>query len=121
MPDAGDRGRKKGRRPLPKKKPAPRVSDKAARKTAADFEREQKRRDAKRRKEEAAREKQRARREKTTGRAKAAPDRSGQEHERRIGSLAAERDAVQKRVEAEDDRWESEKERLTKALRRARR
>lgn len=117
---ADDRGREKSRRPLPKKKPAVKVSDKTARKAAADFEREQKKRDAKRRKEEAAREKQRARREEMTGRAQAALDRAQQEHDRRLGSLGAEREAVQKRVEAEDARWESEKERLTKALRRAR-
>lgn len=117
---ADDRGREKSRRRLPKKKPAVKVNDKTARKAAADFEREQKKRDAKRRKEEAARDKQRARREEMRGRAQAALDRARQEHEKRIGSLEAERNAIQKRVEAEDARWESEKERLTKALRRAR-
>jgi colicin import membrane protein len=117
---ADDRGREKSRRRLPKKKPDVKVNDKTARKAAADFEREQKKRDAKRRKEEAARDKQRARREEMTGRAQAALDRAGQDHEKRIGSLEAERNAIQKRVEAEDARWESEKERLTKALRRAR-
>ena len=109
-----------GRSRRPKKKPADKVSDKTARKAAADFEREQKERDARRRKEEAAREKQRARHEEMTGRAQAALDKARQEHDRRSGALEAERDAIQKRVEAEDARWESEKERLTKALRRAR-
>ncbi len=117
---ADDRGREKSRRPLPKKKPADKVSDKTARKAAADFEREQKKRDAKRRKEEAARKKERARREEMTGRAQAALDKARLDHDRRSGALEAERDAIQKRVEAEDARWESQKERLTKALRRAR-
>src|ERR1700742_856067 len=117
---ADDRGREKSPRRLPKKKPDVKVSGKTARKAAADFEREQKKRDAKRRKEETARDKQRARREEMTVRAQAALDRAGQDHEKRIGSLEAERNAIQKRVEAEDARWESEKERLTKALRRAR-
>ena len=55
-----------------------------------------------------------------TGQAQSALDRARQEHNRRSGALEAEREAIQKRVEAEDARWESEKERLTKALRRAR-
>lgn len=72
-----------------------------ARKAAAEFEREQKRRDADRRREEAAREKER-------------------EHQERSESLNAERAAIEKRIEAEDAKWASEREKLKRALRSAR-
>jgi hypothetical protein len=42
------------------------------------------------------------------------------EHEGRSRALDAERAAIEKRIEAEDARWEDERERLTEALRRAR-
>ena len=113
-------GRKKGRRPEPKRRHAPEISDKDARKAAADFEREQRRRDAERRKEEAARAKERAKREKLVAKAQAALDKARRAHEERSQCLDAERAAIEKRVEAEDARWEGEKERLTAALRRAR-
>jgi colicin import membrane protein len=44
-------------RPKPKTRPAAEISEKSAQKAAADFEREQRRREAERRREEAAREK----------------------------------------------------------------
>src|SRR5690348_10225311 len=44
----------KSRRPEPKRRPAPEIGEKEARKAAAEFEREQRRRDAERRREEAA-------------------------------------------------------------------
>jgi colicin import membrane protein len=118
--DLGDDGggtRKKVR--SPPRRPAPEISKKDALKAAADFEHEQKRRDAERRKEKAAREKERARREKLVARAQAALDNAQREHQERAESLEAERAAIEKRIEAEDGRWENEKERLTAALRRA--
>jgi colicin import membrane protein len=59
-------------RSLPKKRPTAKVSDEKARKAAAAFEREQRRRDAERRKEEAARERGRAKRDKMVAKAQAA-------------------------------------------------
>src|SRR4051812_25589854 len=47
----------------PKKRLSPRISDENARRAAAEFEREEKRRGAQRRREEAIREKERAKRE----------------------------------------------------------
>lgn len=124
LPDFHDEesGRKKVRRPEPKKKrrTAPTITVEEARSAAAEFEREQKRRDAERRKEEAAREKERARREKLVARAHEALDTARSEHDERSESLNSERDAIEKRIEAEDARWEGERERLTAALRRAR-
>jgi colicin import membrane protein len=120
--DLGDEdggGRKKVRSPL-KRRPAPEISEKAARKAAADFELEQRRRETERRKEERARAKEHAKREKAVARAQAALDTAQREHEKKTESLDAERAAIEERVQAEDARWESEKERLTAALRRAR-
>lgn len=119
--DGGETARRpKKSPPGPKKGPAPKVSEEAARKAAAEFEREQRRRDAERRKEEAAREMERAKREKLIGRAQAALDKAQRKHEERAVSLEAEQAEIEKRVQAEDARWESEKQKLTAALRRAR-
>jgi colicin import membrane protein len=94
----------------------PKVSEEAAaRKAVAEFEREQKRREAERRKEEAAREKERAKREKLVARAQASLDKAQREHRERAESLEAERAAIERRVQAEDARWQSEKEKLTAA------
>ena len=113
-------GRTKSRRPAPKRHATPEISDKDARKAAAEFEREQKRRDAERRKEDAAREKERAKREKLVAKAQATLDAAQREHEERLETLHAEQAAIDKRVQAEDERWEKEREKLAGALRRAR-
>jgi colicin import membrane protein len=121
LPDLDDGGApKKGRRPEPRRRAAPKISVEDSRKAAATFEREQKRRDAERRKEEAAREKERARREKLVAKAQAALETAQREHEELSETLDAERRDVERRIEAEDARWESEREKLKDALRRAR-
>jgi flagellar biosynthesis GTPase FlhF len=122
LPDIENEGsaRKKGPRPKPRRRPAAGISDEAAREAAADFEREQKRREAERRREEVAREKVRAKREKQVAKAQAALDKAEREHEQRAEALDAELARIEKRVEAENVRWEDQKERLTAALRRAR-
>ena len=122
LPDLKDEagGRKKSRRPEPKVHAPPKISDKDARKAAAEFERAQKRREAERRREEAEREKERAKREKLVAKAQATLDAAQREHEERSETLHAERAAIEKRVRSEDERWEKERERLTAALRRAR-
>jgi colicin import membrane protein len=122
LPDLDDEasGRKKSRRPEPKGRATPKISDKDARKAAAEIEREQKRRDAERRKEEAAREKERAKRAKLVAKAQTMLDAAQREHEQRSEALHAEQAAIEKRVQAEDERWEKERQRLAAALRRAR-
>jgi colicin import membrane protein len=112
--------KRKEARPPRKVRKAPEIGDQDARKAAAEFEREQKRRDAERRKVEAALEKERAQREKAVAKAQAALDEAQREHEARAESLEAERAAIEKRIEAEEARWNTEKDKLTKALRRAR-
>lgn len=116
----GNGARREKRRPKPAKRAAPETNERDARKAAADFEKERKRREAERRREEASREKERERREKATAKAQAALDEAEREHEERAASIRAEADALEKRARAEDERWEKERERLQAALRHAR-
>jgi len=68
------------------------IDDKAARKAAIAFEREQRRREGQRRKEEAARARQAQRREQAIAKAQAALEKSGRERDERAATIAAERD-----------------------------
>ncbi|MFK4507862.1 cell envelope biogenesis protein TolA [Bradyrhizobium daqingense] len=108
----------------PKKSPAkapPRKSDdQAARKAAAAFAKEERRREAERRKEEAARATERARREKAVASAQAALDKARREHEARTEAIEAERAALDERAEAEQNRWDTQRMKLEEAVRRAR-
>jgi colicin import membrane protein len=122
LPDLDDEvsGRKKPRRREAKRRPAPKISVEDSQKAAAEFEREQKRRDAERRKGEVAREKERAKRDKLIAKAQAALEKAQRAHEERAKTLEAERAAIEKQIEAEDANWESVKHKLAAALRRAR-
>ncbi len=94
------------------------TDDKAARKAALAFEREQRRRESQRRKEEAAQKNQRERHDQAIAKAQAALDRAKREHDKRVGRIQAERDALQRKSEAEDTRWAKQKDKLETALRR---
>lgn len=102
------------------KKPSRKIDDQAARKAAAAFEKEERRREAERRKEEAARAKERARREKAVAAAEAALDEARREHEARAEEIEAERAALDARAEAEQGRWDKQRIKLEQALRRVR-
>jgi hypothetical protein len=103
------------------KKPSSRPPDNATqRKTALAYEREQKRREREQAKEEAASQKERERRQQAIDKAQAAFDAAEREHSSRIAAIRAEMEALDKRSQAEDARWDNEKERLKAALRRAR-
>jgi hypothetical protein len=103
------------------KKQAPRtIDDKAARKAAVAFEKEQRQRDKQLRKEEAAREAQRQRRSRAIAKAQEALEKSESEHSRRVATIEAARDKLDKKSRAEDARWAKEKEKLDSVLRRAR-
>jgi hypothetical protein len=117
---AGTGNRRESRRAKPAKRPPPEMSEQDSRKAAAEFEKEQKRREAERAREEAARERDRERREKATAKAQAALDEAERKHAKRAADIQAEVEALEKRSRAEDDRWEKERERLQTALRRAR-
>ena len=101
-------------------KQAPRkIDDRAARKPALKFEKAQRRREAERRKEEAALARERKTRERAIHKAQAALDKAQREHEENASALDAERDAIEQRTQAENARWEKQKEKLRAVLRRA--
>ena len=114
------RGGRDKSQPKAKKRPPPEISEKAARKAALDFEREQKRNEAKRRAELAAEAKKREQREKAVAKAQAAFDEAERDHDARAAAIKADRAVVEKRAQDEVARWEKQKEKLTAALRRAR-
>jgi hypothetical protein len=107
-------------RPKTKESPARKVDDEAARDAALAFEREQKRRDIARRKEEAASEKRRKQREQAIAKAERALELATREHEAKAKKIEYQRAAFDRRSQAEDARWEKQKEKLEIALRRAR-
>jgi colicin import membrane protein len=117
-------GKVKGRsakRPTKLKHQPPRqIDDKAARKAALAFEREQSRRESERRKEEAALAKDRVRRAKAVAKAQAAIEDAKRDHDKRASTIEAVRSALEERSQAEDARWEKQNEKLKLALRRAR-
>jgi hypothetical protein len=122
--DLGDGGPAKAARKSkgPKgKKPSARPVDEAAeRKASLAYEREQKRRDVERAREEATRQRERERRQQAVDKAQAALDKAEQEHAKRAAAIQAEVEALEKRSQTEEARWDKEKERLQAALRRAR-
>src|ERR1700677_369587 len=104
-----------------RKKPAPKPSakakkssaqpDKAAdRKAAQAYEREQQRREREEAKEEAARQKERERRQHAVAKAQAELDKAEREHAERAGAIRDEAEALEKKSQAEEARWEKEKE-----------
>jgi hypothetical protein len=96
------------------------IDDKAARKTAIAFEKEQRQRESERRKEEATLARERERRKKAVAKAEAAIDEARRDHDERVSAIETERASLEKRSEAEDEIWEKQKEKLEAALRRAR-
>ncbi len=110
----------KGRRAKPQP-PAPKIHSKVARAPALAFEKEQKRREVARRKEEARREKERKRRERAIAKAERALEQATREHEAKAKKkIENQLSAIDRRSQAEDTRWEKQKEKLERALCRAR-
>jgi hypothetical protein len=108
-----------GRKP---KRAASSPVDKAAeRKAALAYEREQRPRELERAREEAARQKERERQRQAVHKAQAALDKAEREHAGRAAAIQAQVKAIEKKSQAEDARWDKEKERLEAALRSARR
>jgi colicin import membrane protein len=94
-------------------------TDEVASKAIIAFEKEQRRRENQRRKEETARKKQRERRDRAIAEAKAALKKAGREHDDRVAKIKAERDAVERKSQAESARWAKQKDKLETDLRRA--
>jgi hypothetical protein len=119
----GGKPAKSARKPegrKPKKASAGPVDKAAERKAALAYRREQARREREQGREEAARQKKRERRQQAVDKAQAALDQAGREHAEKAASLQVEIEAIEKRLQAEEVRWEKETERLQAALRRAR-
>lgn len=92
--------------------------DKAAERTAAlAYEREQKHREREQAREETARRKERERRQHAIEKAQEAVDRAKRIHEENAASLDDEREKIEKRIRAEDERWALEKDKLETDLR----
>jgi colicin import membrane protein len=105
----------KGRRPSSLTK----IDGKAARQAALAFERQQRQRESDRRKEEAAAAKKRERRELAVTKAQAALAKAQREHDTKASIIEAEGAAIETRSQAEDARWQKQKEKLKIAVRRA--
>ena len=101
------------------KEPPSKLHDKDARQAALAFAREQKRRDRARQKEKAAREKERKRREQAIAKAQIALEQARRKHESNAKKIEHNRAALDRRLQAEDARWEKQKEKLDTAVRRA--
>jgi colicin import membrane protein len=103
-----------------RKEPPPRdVDSKAARAASIAFVREQKRREIERRKQEAARQKERKRREQLIAKAGRALEQAKREHETKVQKIEKDRAALDRRSQAENARWEKQREKLEAALCRA--
>ena len=103
------------------KKPSSRPVDKAAqRKAAAAYEREQRNQERERAKEDAARQRDHERRQQAVDKAQAALDKAEQEHAKVAATIQAELEALAKKSQIVEARWDKERERLEAALRRAR-
>jgi hypothetical protein len=114
------RRRTKATRPAPQPVNDRAVDDRTARAAAAAFEREQHRRERQARREEAARTRERERRDRAIAAAEAALAEGRKAHEASVGKIGRARAALDRKLEAEEARWTKKKERLGRALRRAR-
>jgi hypothetical protein len=114
------RRRTEAARPAPQPMNDRTVDDRTARAAAAAFEREQNRREREVHREEAARARERERRDRAIAAAEAALAEGRKAHEANAGKIGKARAALDRRLEAEEARWTKKKERLEKALRRAR-
>jgi hypothetical protein len=121
--DLGGGGRtkvaRKSKGPKAKKRSSRPVDKAAERKAALAYEREQSRRELeRRRKRPPGRKNVNAVIRRSTRRA--ALDKAGQEHAKRAAAIQADVEALEKRSQTEEARWDKEKARLEAALRRAR-
>jgi hypothetical protein len=96
------------------------TDEKAARKAALAYEKEERRRRKRQQKEEAAAAKKRALRQQAEEKAEAALEKARSKHEAIVGSIDKEREAVERRAEAENARWENIRKQLDAAFRKAR-
>lgn len=104
----------------PEGRKSKKVPGRPADKAALSYERGRKRREREQAREEGARQKERERRQQAIDKAQAALGVAEAEHSDRAAATRAEAEALERRSQAEDARWEKERERLTAAVKRAR-
>lgn len=117
------KGGKREPEPLSVKKAA-RVEPKkpnniASRKAAKLYDLAQKRREREDQRAEERRQKEQDRREAAIARAQAVLDTGRERHAERLSELEAQRDALDRKVRLEKERWDEEKSKLQEALKRA--
>jgi hypothetical protein len=118
-------GAAKGRVPAERKartaahKPKTR-DERADRRAAAAFELEQKRRREEVKREEAAQQREGKRRDRAIALAEKALEDAERSHRAKLDEIRKARDALDRKIEAEEGRWKRNKEKLETALRRAR-
>jgi hypothetical protein len=95
------------------------IDEKADRRAAAAFEKEQLRRERQRQKEETAAAKARALREAAVEKAETELEEAVRAHDKTVAEIEHDLAAVQRRADTEQERWEKLKERLETAVRKA--
>ena len=118
LPKLPKNDRPSKRQPKPQITSKAKVDDKAAKEAALAFQKEQKRREERRRKEEAAREKRRKRQEQEIIKARRALELAKQKHETKVKAIERDRASVDRRSQAEEARWQKQKDALEITLRR---
>jgi colicin import membrane protein len=107
------------RQKTPKPPPARKTDARATERAARVDEKEQRRREAAQRREEAAAAKARDRRREAMAKAEAALKEAWRAHDVITAAIERDRAVIDTRADAEDARWDKERERLEAALRRA--
>jgi hypothetical protein len=110
---------KKPRKKSAQSAKAVKSDDVAERRAAEAFDRDKQKREKARRWEEAASAKKLERLSMRIAKAQAAIDVAEQEHDARAAAFQAEHDEIQKRADAEERRWETQRDKLRDALHRA--
>jgi hypothetical protein len=95
------------------------VNAAAERKAALAYEQEQSRRERERAKAEAARRKDSERRQRAVDRAQSALDNAKRNHAERTAAIQGEMEALEKKLQTEEARWNKERSQLEATLRRA--
>jgi hypothetical protein len=116
-----EKGSKRKPEPLSVKKVAgPGKPGKTAnRKAAKLYDLAQKRREREEQREEERRQREHDRREAAVARAQALLDAARERHAERLSELEAQRDALDRKVRLEKERWDEEKSKLQDAIKRA--
>ncbi len=95
------------------------IDDETSRKASAAYALKERQRENEQRRVEAAEAKLRERRQGAVARAAAALKKAHQEHDAKADAIRKQRDALDQRAQAEEDRWEELRKRLEAGVRKA--